>query len=581
MTPREEPTSPLRAPAPAPSGRPSPEKRQAFGAPWALFIPVAAVLFYGVVYPNLGLIAASFREGGWGLDLYRAALAQPSTRSAIVMSLVLSAATTIGCALVGIPLAMLLDRVEVPGQRFFNAVAVSPLLLPPLVGTIAFVFLYGDSGMVTRAIVQAFGLAEAPYRLRGFWAVLLFHVYTIFPYFFVFVASALKRVDPSMEEAARTLGASPATRLRRVLLPALGPAIGAGAVASFMTSMASFTAPYLFGGGLQVLTLQIYEAKANSERGLAIVQTIVLAALSLASLVLFARLEGGTGARGTKGVAPRRVPIRSPAARRAVLVVGGAVSVLALLPHAAVLLISFARIETWTVEVIPPSYTFANYARIFADKRFADPIVNSALMATGSAIANLVFGVAAAYLVSRYRFAGRGLVTVLLLIPWALPGTVLAYQLVETFSRPSVLTGGVVLSGTIWLLPFLYFLRNMPLVVRAVGVNLAQIDPELEGAARSLGASRLGAVRRVVIPLVLPGAISGALLAFSLALGEFVASIVAFVYSNRPMSIGVEQAMRQGDLGAAAAYGVLLIVAVGLTLGLGAGLDDRASRLSG
>jgi iron(III) transport system permease protein len=365
-----------------------------------------------------------------------------------------------------------------------------------------------------------------------------------------------------------------------VIVPALGPALGAGSLATFMTSMASFSAPYLFGGGLRVLTLQIYEAKINNERGIAIVQTVILAALSLASLIVFARLERTAAQGGTKGLTRRRLPVNSPVLRAASLAAGILVSTVLLLPHAAILLISFARNEAWSTQILPPSYTLANFVRLASDRRFLDPMFNSAVMATVSALANLVFGIAAAYLVSRYRFRGRGVVTALLLVPWALPGTVLAYQLVETYNRPSVATAGVAFASTFWLLPFLYFLRNMPLVVRAVGVNLSQVDPEIEGAARSLGATRFGAVRRVVIPLVMPGAISGALVAFSFALGEFVASIVAYVYSNRPISIGIDQSLRQGDIGVAAAYGVVLIVAVGVTLGLGAGLDERAARLN-
>jgi iron(III) transport system permease protein len=550
---------------------------------WLLLFIVCIVLFYGVVYPNIGLLTASFGAGtgSWGLDLYATTLAQPSTREAIVSSLVLSLATTAGCALVGGGLALLLNRVDVPGRRYFSAVAVAPILLPPLVGTIAFIFLFGESGMVTRALVRAFGLSEPPYSLKGFWAVLAFHVYTIYPYFYVFVSSALKRVDPALEEAARTLGAPPWYRFRRVLMPALRGALGAGALATFMTSMASFSAPYLFGGDLRVLTLQVYEAKINNEQGLAVVQTVILACLSLASLVVFARLERTAAGGGTKGVSARRTVLRSPIARAAALAVGGVVSVCILLPHAAVVVLSFAQVGAWTTQILPPSYTLGNYARLFSDKRFTDPIVNSTFMATTSAAANLVFGIAAAYLVSRYRFRGRGVVTMLLLIPWALPGTVLAYQLVTAYSQSSPLTAGAALAGSFWLLPMLYFLRNMPLVVRSVGVNLAQIDPNLEPAARSLGASRLGAVRRVVLPLVLPGALAGSLLAFSLALGEFVASIVAYVYSNRPISIGIDQSLRQGDLGAAAAYGVILIAAIGVTLGLGAGLEERAGRLGG
>ena len=169
-------------------------------------------------------------------------------------------------------------------------------------------------------------------------------------------------------------------------------------------------------------------------------------------------------------------------------------------------------------------------------------------------------------LLTRYRFRARWVLTVLLLVPWSLPGTVLAFQIVEAFTQPSVLTAGQTLAGSFWLLPAIYFLRNMPLVMRAAQVNLQQLDPSLESAARSLGATWLATMRRVVLPLIAPGAVAGALLSFALGLGEFVASIVAYVLSNRPISIQIEQSMRQGDLGTAAAYGTILVLAVGAAL---------------
>lgn len=543
---------------------------------YLLAVVVAVVLLYGVLYPNLGLVVESF--GGWGawtLDIYRTALRQTGAREAIVSSLLLSLATVAGCALVGVPLAILLDRVALPGRRFFAAVAASPLLLPPLVGTIAFIFLYGESGIVTRAIVRGLGLAEAPYRLKGFWAVLAFHVYTIYPYFYVFTSAALKRLDPAVEEAARSLGASATLRLRRVILPSLRGALAAAAILTFMTSMASFSAPYLFGGDLRVLTLQIYEAKINNERGLAVVQTVILAALSLTALTLFARSERQTAAGGTKGAAMRRVRVASPAARATALAAGSLLAVLVLLPHATIILLSLARISTWTTQILPPDYTLENYARLFSETSFIDPIVNSVVMAAVSSVAALVIGVAGAYLVTRFRFRGRATTALLLLVPWSLPGTVLALQIVETYSQPTALTAGAALAGSYWLLPMIYFLRNMPLVLRAAQVNLSQLDPALESAARSLGASWATTMRRIVLPLILPGALAGTLLAFALALGEFVASIVAYVYSNRPISIQIDISMRQGDLGTAAAYGAILILAVGLAL-LGLGGDDRS-----
>lgn len=534
---------------------------------WILLGIVVVVVFYGVVYPNAGLLLESVRgEGGVTWSLYGRALGQSGTREAVVSSLVLSLATVAGCALVGVPLAILLDRVDFPGRRAIAAVAVAPLLLPPLVGTIAFVFLFNESGIVTRTLVQGLGLTQAPYRLKGFWAVLAFHVYTIYPYFFVFTSAALKRLDPSLEEAARSLGASAGVRLFRVVLPNLRGALAAGAILTFMTSMASFSAPYLFGGDLRVLTQMIYEAKINNDREQALVLTMLLALLSLGSLALFSRLETRSAASGTKGTAARRVRVTSPIVRAVAVIAGILTSAVILLPHATILLLSFAKIGTWTTQILPQEYSVENYAKLFSDRRFLDPILNSGAMAAMSSFAALVFGVAAAYLVTRFRFRGRWTTTLLLLIPWALPGTVLAFQVVAAYNERSVVTAGLALAGSYWILPIIYFLRNMPLIVRAAQVNLEQMDPSLEAAARSLGASWFATMRRVVLPLILPGALSGTVLAFSLALGEFVASIVAYVYSNRPISIQIDQSMRQGDLGAASAYGAILILAVGLAL---------------
>jgi len=140
-----------------------------------------------------------------------------------------------------------------------------------------------------------------------------------------------------------------------------------------------------------------------------------------------------------------------------------------------------------------------------------------------------------------------------------LPGTVVAVSIAETYGQPSFLLGSFVLVGTFWILPVVYFLRFMPLVVRAVQASMEQIDPVLPEAAGSLGASAWRRFARVTLPLVWPGAIAGTLLAFVIALGEYVASVLVFVPLNRPISIAIASEMRDFNLGTAAAYGVVLI----------------------
>jgi iron(III) transport system permease protein len=158
------------------------------------------------------------------------------------------------------------------------------------------------------------------------------------------------------------------------------------------------------------------------------------------------------------------------------------------------------------------------------------------------------------------------LLSLLVLVPWALPGTVVAVSVAEAYGGPSLLLGSFVLVGTFWILPVVYFLRFMPLVVRALQASMEQLDPTLEEAAGSLGARAWQRFMRVTLPLVWPGALAGTLLAFVIALGEYVASVLVFVPANRPISIAIASELRDFNLGAAAAYGVVLIVIISISM---------------
>jgi iron(III) transport system permease protein len=164
----------------------------------------------------------------------------------------------------------------------------------------------------------------------------------------------------------------------------------------------------------------------------------------------------------------------------------------------------------------------------------------------------------------RKRFRGRGLLGALVILPWALPGTVLAIALATTFSANQPWAGRFLLVGTFWILPIAYFVRNVPLVTRAALASFRQFDPALEEAAASLGARWATTARRVTLPLVLPGLAAGTLLAFVTALGEFVASILLYTHRTRPISIEILSQLRAFDFGAAAAYGFVLIVLMAL-----------------
>jgi iron(III) transport system permease protein len=248
-----------------------------------------------------------------------------------------------------------------------------------------------------------------------------------------------------------------------------------------------------------------------------------------------------------------------------------------LLPHATVFLVALVPEGTWTTELFPPRYTLGNVQRLFEDREMMRPIVNSLQMATVATIANIILGFLAAYLIARKAAPGRKLIGALVILPWALPGTVLAIALATTFSVHEPLAGRFVLVGTAAILPLAYFIRNIPLVTRATLTSFRQFEPALEEAAASLGASWATTIRRVALPLVLPGVMAGAMLAFVTALGEFVASILLYTHRTRPISIEILSQLRAFDFGVAAAYAVLLMVLMAIAFVFGFGrMEGRA-----
>ncbi|HST61054.1 MAG TPA: iron ABC transporter permease [Longimicrobium sp.] len=530
---------------------------------------VLVVLLWLVLYPNLFVLADSVVDrDGFTTEHYTRFLTSRAEREALWNSVWISLASVLLSGLIGVPLAFLFARRDFPGRRVLGALAAMPVLLPPLVGTISFMFLYGESGFLTRGVQTLLGMERAPWRLTGPWAVLLVHAYTMYVYFYLFVSAGLSRLDAGYAEAAAALGAGRWTTLRRVTLPLLAPALGGAALLVFMTSMASFSAPYVFGGGFRVLTTQLYSSKLNGEDGLVAVEAVVLALASLLFLLLLQRYESQreyTGAGKGLGAGRRQGGGRAwGVALTATVFVG-----FLLLPHATVLLVSFVPEGTWTIQALPPVYSMENYARIFSDPQRLVPVLNSLRMATIATVANVIFAYAAAWLLVRKRVRGKALIGALVALPWALPGTVLAIALVYTFNVHQPAAGRFVLVGTFAILPLAYFIRNIPLVTRAALASFRQLDPSLEEAAASLGAGRWTTARRVVLPLVLPGLAAGALLAFVTALGEFVASILLYTNRTRPISVEMLSQLRAFDFGGAAAYGVILIVLVAIVFASG------------
>jgi len=530
---------------------------------------LVVVLAWLVVYPLLLVVGQATHADLAGF------LGSRAEWAALWGSLWISLASVALAAAIGLPLALIFERYDFPGRRVLGALIALPAVLPPLVGVIAFLFLYGEGGFVARAAQALFGLRHAPWRLQGPGAILLVHAYSMYVYFYLFARAGLAGMDASMLEAAASLGAGPWRAFRRVTLPLLAPALWGAALLVFMTALASFSAPYIFGGGFRVMTTQIVATKLNGDLPRAMLETVALSVLAIAGFVFVQRSEGNRLVVSVgKGTAPRLRVIARPAARRAAAVAGWALGIVMLLPHLTLVVVSLAPSGTWTTQALPPVWSLVNYGKLFADPERLRPLLNSLWMAAVATAGAVALAAAAAHLAVRRRVTlGRAIET-LLALPWAVPGTVVAIALATLFSVRSPLTGRWILVGTAAILPLAYLVRSLPLTGRALLAGYRQLDPSLEEAAASLGAGRWGRLRRVTLPLLKPAIAAGASLAFVTALGDFVTSILLYTYDTRPISIEILSSLRLDDMGVAAAFGVVLMAVSAAALGVGA----RAAR---
>jgi iron(III) transport system permease protein len=547
---------------------------------WPLLLPLFFILVTTILFPLVVLVRESLQvNGDFSLATYRRFFdfTQAANLQALFGSVNISILTVIFSALCGIPLAILFARFDFPGRKLFGVLVTLPVLLPPLVGVLAFYFLLGETGILPRLLQWLFNLPEAPLVMRGAPAILVVHVYSFYVYYYLFVRNALLAADPALEEAARNLGANRGLVWRRVIFPQLLPAILGASLLVFMTSMASFTAPYIFGGNWRFLTVEIYNSKLNGDMPMAITQAVIIAGISLLFLILM-RLQSGQAlagfGRGTKGATRSRHLRNLPRLQKMLLASLGVIVMFSLiLPQLTLVMIAFVKNGSWTSQILPDTFTLENFTTLWRQRQFVQPFWNSFWMATVATLIGAAVSLVAAWLQSKLTTSNRSrvapaLLDAIVMLPYAIPGTVIAIALIAAFNEPYWFTAQNILVGTAAILPLAYFIRHLPIQFRATAAALAQFDPALDEAARNLGASFWRRMSRVTIPLILPGIVTGATVALVNALGEFVASILLYTYSTEPLSVRIFSELRLFNLGSAAAYSVILTTIIGLVMWL-------------
>jgi iron(III) transport system permease protein len=534
-----------------------------FADPWHVMALVGiGFLLVFVALPLAELVRQSFvgqRSDAFGLENYQTFFGSRYFRRALMNSLTVGTMGTLIALALGVPLALAFARFDFAGKAPIEIAILMSMLSPPFVGAYAWIMLFGRSGIVTQFAAD-FGIALP--TIYGPAGISLAVAFGLYPIVFLVVRGGLARIDRSLEEAAANLGRGRLYVIFSVTLPLLMPALVTSALLVFLNIISDFGTPSILGEGerypvLATLAFSLYLSEIGSETGMAATTSVILIAISL-SLVLGARLLAKRRlVANDLGAVTAPIRVRGLAGAGVALGVGALVA-LANLPLAVVVVSSFLEVRG---VVFQPILTLANFAKAWAT--IGDALWNS-LIYSGIALAGVVVaGSLAGYFVSRRDGYTARLLDLLVMVPYVVPGTVLGIGYASVFNGPPLF-----LTGTSSVLVLMYFTRRLPYMTRATSSIVYQIDRGLEEASLNLGASPLAGFKRIMAPLMRPGILAGASIAWVEIFNELSASIVLYTAQTRTLPIAAYQQSLGGDVGVAAAYATMLIAITALALAL-------------
>jgi iron(III) transport system permease protein len=492
------------------------------GAKLILLATISFLLAF-LVYPLLYVVReAFFPAGGFSTAFFAHSLANPIVRESIFNSFMLALTATALTALIAIPLSVLMVRYSFPGKGILSGLLLLPMIMPPFVGAIGMKQMLARFGSVNLLLMKAGVIAE-PIDWLGtsaFWGVVIVEALHLYPIFFLNTSAALANIDPSLEDAALDLGASRPTVLRRITLPLMAPGTFAGAIIVFIWSLTDLGTPLIFEYR-RVMAVQIFDRitdiSGNPEGHALVLLTLVFTLICFLSAKQLAGSGSAAPSRGTTVSREKPLPLGKGIITATLL---GTFVLFSSMPHIAVILSSCA--DKWFMTALPSAYTMKYYDGALGHPLTLPSIRNSLALSLASTGVDIILGSAIAWLISRCRFRGRGIIDAFAMLPMAVPGLVLAFGYLAGFSGTMIDAR----NNPFPLLIIAYSVRRLPYMVRTAHAGFMQVDESLEEAALCLGASRLKTFVRVTLPLISANIIAGAILAFSFAMLEVSDSLI-------------------------------------------------------
>jgi iron(III) transport system permease protein len=490
------------------------------------------VLFFGLFffYPVFQVLRGGVQDSmgnfTWFylLEVFR----NPIYLEGLLNSLKIACCTTLLSVLIAMPLAWLSDRYDFWGKKLLTGALLLPMILAPFVGALGMQCIFGRYGAFN-ALLERLHFIEPgcgiDWFAGGFWGVVVMEALHLFPILYLNIVAAFANVDPMLLEASSDLGCIGFRRFRKVILPLVMPGVFAGGSLVFIWSFTELGTPLMFNYG-RCTAVQIFgginEIGVNPmPYALVLVMMFLSGLMYILAKVVFGRKsyammsKAGRGGNITRLSGLKALPV---------ILLFGSIGLFSILPHLGVL--GLAICDTWYRSVFPVGLTMAHFESALGHSLTVPSIVNSLRYAVFAVLVALALGIFSAVVIVRGRGRFRWLLDMLLMLPLAVPGLVLAFGYVAMSQKGRLFHCFDPVADPTVLLVLAYAVRRLPYVVRAAVAGLQQTSVSYEEAAASLGAKPLVCFRRITVPLISANLIAGGILAFSFSMLEVSDSLI-------------------------------------------------------
>jgi iron(III) transport system permease protein len=528
-----------------------------------VWLVAIAVLVFLVVNPLLRLFIVSFQDGNGDFTLanYAAAYGRSRHLEALLNSLILGVSAGALCLAFGVPMAWALSRTDMPGKSLIWVSILGTFIIPPYLGAVGWILLAGpNAGWLNKAVVALTGASQGPFNIYSMPGLVLVVACYSFPYVFVLTKSALDLVSSEMEDAANILGAGNLRTTLLITLPLVLPAILGAFILVFLEAIALFGSPALLAlpGRFHVVTTQLWQFfEFPPKVGLASAYAMPLLVITVLLFWVQRRITHRKGYVALTGKGGERRPV--PLGPWKWPVLGWCLLVCTLsffMPLVVICQAAFAK--AWGRGFAWDNLTLGNITAVLFDNALTRTATLHTFLYAGTAsLIALVLALCISYVVQRElvnRHVGNVL-SFLTMAPFVVPGIVLAIGFYAAYTRPPL-----VLYGTAWILILAFTTRFLPIAFVNSNAAIRSINPELEEAVRTLGGSRLTAIRHVVMP-VLKRSLAGAfILVFIPATRELSTAIFLYSINTQVLSVLLFDKSDEGNFEMLASIGLVLVV---------------------